>query len=130
MKGHERRGFPRNSGCSARHATHVTPRIAQPFTRPIEGPLHTQNTRERIGRPIDGTLSSVRQLGRVTFVELDQSMPCDVKLSASHVVKSHPSRRTTLSAFVPPQLSQPVEKPPSGSLVASVRGEIPIVSRG
>jgi bifunctional non-homologous end joining protein LigD len=43
-----------------------------------------------------------------------------VKRSASRAVKSGPSRRgrrrseSPLPGFIPPQLSQPVEKPPSG----------------
>src|ERR1700758_2893354 len=38
-----------------------------------------------------------------------------VKRSASPTIKSGRSRRdSTLPQFVPPQLSQPVEKPPSG----------------
>ena len=38
-----------------------------------------------------------------------------VKHSSSQAVKSGPSRRgATLPQFIPPQLSQPVEKPPSG----------------
>src|SRR5580765_3647123 len=38
-----------------------------------------------------------------------------VKRSAPHGVKSGPSRRgASLPSFVAPQLSQPVEKPPSG----------------
>ena len=42
-------------------------------------------------------------------------MPRVVKRSASQAVKSGPSRRgVPLPQFVPPQLSQPVEKPPSG----------------
>ena len=42
-------------------------------------------------------------------------MPRVVKRSASQAVKSAPSRRgVPLTLFVPPQLSQPVEKPPSG----------------
>jgi bifunctional non-homologous end joining protein LigD len=43
-------------------------------------------------------------------------MPRVVKSSASQALKTSPSRRgVTLPGFVPPQLSQPVEKPPSGS---------------
>ena len=42
-------------------------------------------------------------------------MPGVVKRSASKAVKAGPSRRgAPLPQFVPPQLSQPVEKPPSG----------------
>ena len=42
-------------------------------------------------------------------------MPRVVKRSASQAAKSGPSRRSaTLPQFVTPQLSQPVEKPPSG----------------
>jgi DNA ligase D-like protein (predicted ligase) len=42
-------------------------------------------------------------------------MPRIVKRSASQAVKSGPLRRgAALPLFVPPQLSQPVEKPPSG----------------
>jgi DNA ligase D-like protein (predicted ligase) len=42
-------------------------------------------------------------------------MPRVVKRSASQALKTNPSRRgVPLPAFVPPQLSQPVEKPPSG----------------
>jgi ATP-dependent DNA ligase len=42
-------------------------------------------------------------------------MPRVVKRSASQAVKSGPSRRgAALPQFVTPQLSQPVEKPPSG----------------
>jgi DNA ligase D-like protein (predicted ligase) len=42
-------------------------------------------------------------------------MPRVIKRSASQAVKSGPSRRDApLPNFVPPQLSQPVEKPPSG----------------
>jgi DNA ligase D-like protein (predicted ligase) len=42
-------------------------------------------------------------------------MPRVVNRSASQAVKSSPSRRgVPLPHFVPPQLSQPVEKPPSG----------------
>ena len=42
-------------------------------------------------------------------------MPRVVKRSASQAVKSGPSRRgIPLPRFIPPQLSQPVEKPPSG----------------
>jgi DNA ligase D-like protein (predicted ligase) len=42
-------------------------------------------------------------------------MPRVVKRSASQALKSGPSRRDApLPSFVPPQLSQPVEKPPSG----------------
>jgi len=42
-------------------------------------------------------------------------MPGVVKRSASQAVKSGPSRRgVPLPRFVPPQLSQPVAKPPSG----------------
>jgi bifunctional non-homologous end joining protein LigD len=45
-------------------------------------------------------------------------MPRVVKRSASQAVKAGPSRRSrpnsALPQFVPPQLSQPVEKPPSG----------------
>ena len=45
-------------------------------------------------------------------------MPRVVKRSLSEAVKSGPSRRSRPNAprpqFVPPQLSQPVEKPPSG----------------
>jgi DNA ligase D-like protein (predicted ligase) len=45
-------------------------------------------------------------------------MPRIVKRSASQAVKAGPSRRSRpnspLPLFVPPQLSQPVEKPPSG----------------
>jgi bifunctional non-homologous end joining protein LigD len=38
-----------------------------------------------------------------------------VKLPASQAIKSGPPRRgVSLPQFVPPQLSQPVEKPPSG----------------
>jgi DNA ligase D-like protein (predicted ligase) len=46
-------------------------------------------------------------------------MPRIVKRSASQAVKAGPSRRSRpnspLPQFVPPQLSQPVEKPPSGA---------------
>jgi DNA ligase D-like protein (predicted ligase) len=46
-------------------------------------------------------------------------MPRVVKRSASKAVKASPSRRSRpnspLPLFVPPQLSQPVEKPPSGA---------------
>ena len=42
-------------------------------------------------------------------------MPRVVKRSASQAAKSGPSRRSAaLPQFVTPQLSQPVEKPPSG----------------
>ena len=42
-------------------------------------------------------------------------MPRIVKRSPGHAVQSGPSRRDApLPHFVPPQLSQPVEKPPSG----------------
>jgi DNA ligase D-like protein (predicted ligase) len=42
-------------------------------------------------------------------------MPRVVKRSASQAVKARPSRQSVpLPAFIPPQLSQPVEKPPSG----------------
>ena len=42
-------------------------------------------------------------------------MPRLVKRSASQTITSGPSRRVVpLPQFVPPQLSQPVEKPPSG----------------
>src|SRR3984885_10481082 len=42
-------------------------------------------------------------------------MPRVVQRSASQAVKSGPSRRgVLLPQFVPPQFSQPVEKPPSG----------------
>jgi ATP-dependent DNA ligase len=42
-------------------------------------------------------------------------MPRVVKHSANHAVQSGPSRRDVpLPQFVPPQLSQPVDKPPSG----------------
>ena len=42
-------------------------------------------------------------------------MPRVVKRSASQAAKSGPSRRrAALPRFVPPQLSQPVEEPPSG----------------
>src|SRR3984957_17467159 len=42
-------------------------------------------------------------------------MPRVVKRSASQALKSGPSRRDApLRSFVPPQLSRPVEKPPSG----------------
>jgi DNA ligase D-like protein (predicted ligase) len=42
-------------------------------------------------------------------------MPRVVKRSASQALKSGPSRRDApLPSFVPPQLSRPVEKPPSG----------------
>ena len=42
-------------------------------------------------------------------------MPRVIKRSASQALKSGPSRREApLPSFVPPQLSQPVEKPPSG----------------
>jgi DNA ligase D-like protein (predicted ligase) len=42
-------------------------------------------------------------------------MPRVVKRSASQAVKSGlPRRNVSLPAFIPPQLSQPVEKPPSG----------------
>ena len=42
-------------------------------------------------------------------------MPRIVKRSAGHAVQSGPSRRhAPFPQFVPPQLSQPVEKPPSG----------------
>jgi bifunctional non-homologous end joining protein LigD len=42
-------------------------------------------------------------------------MPRVVKRSISQAVKSGPSRRgVPLPGFIPPQLSQPVEKPPSG----------------
>jgi bifunctional non-homologous end joining protein LigD len=42
-------------------------------------------------------------------------MPRVVKRSASQAVKSGPSRRDApLPQFVPPQLSQLVEKPPAG----------------
>ena len=42
-------------------------------------------------------------------------MPRVVKRSASQAVKSDPSRRgVALPVFIPPQLSQPVKKPPSG----------------
>jgi bifunctional non-homologous end joining protein LigD len=37
-----------------------------------------------------------------------------VKRSASQAVKSGPTRGVPLPLFVPPQLSQLVEKPPSG----------------
>jgi bifunctional non-homologous end joining protein LigD len=43
-------------------------------------------------------------------------MPRLVKRSPSQAVKSGPSRRgAPLPQFVPPQLSQPVDKPPSGA---------------
>jgi hypothetical protein len=43
-------------------------------------------------------------------------MPRMVKRSASQAVKPGRSRRDVpLPQFVPPQLSQPVEKPPSGA---------------
>jgi bifunctional non-homologous end joining protein LigD len=42
-------------------------------------------------------------------------MPRIVKRSASQTVESGPSGGVPLPQFVPPQLSQPVEKPPSGS---------------
>ena len=42
-------------------------------------------------------------------------MPRVVKRSASQAPTSGPSRRgAPLPSFIPPQLSQPVEKPPSG----------------
>src|ERR1700722_18454766 len=42
-------------------------------------------------------------------------MPRVVKRSASQALKSGPSRRDApLPSFIPPQLSKPVEKPPSG----------------
>ena len=42
-------------------------------------------------------------------------MPRVVKRSASQAAKSGPPRRSAaLPQFVTPQLSQPVEKPPSG----------------
>jgi DNA ligase D-like protein (predicted ligase) len=42
-------------------------------------------------------------------------MPRNVKRSANHAVKVSPSHRgAPLPLFIPPQLSQPVEKPPSG----------------
>src|ERR1700734_3266036 len=42
-------------------------------------------------------------------------MPRVIKRSASQALKSGPSRREApLPSFVPPQPSQPVEKPPSG----------------
>src|SRR5580692_8612814 len=42
-------------------------------------------------------------------------MPRVIKRSASQALKSGPSRRDApLPSFVPPQLSRPVEKPPSG----------------
>jgi hypothetical protein len=47
-------------------------------------------------------------------------MPRVVKRSASQAVKSGRSRRdATLPPFVPPQLSQPVEKPPTGPQLVS-----------
>src|ERR1700729_2701931 len=43
-------------------------------------------------------------------------MPRVVNRSASHAVKSAPSRHgVPLPQFIPPQLSQPVEKPPTGT---------------
>ena len=43
-------------------------------------------------------------------------MPRVIKRSATQAVKSGPSRRgVPLPQFIPPQLSMPVEKPPSGS---------------
>jgi DNA ligase D-like protein (predicted ligase) len=43
------------------------------------------------------------------------TMPRVIKRSASQALKAGPSRRDApLPSFVPPQLSQPVEKPPSG----------------
>ena len=42
-------------------------------------------------------------------------MPRVIKRSASRAVKAGPSRRVVpLPQFIPPQLSMPVEKPPSG----------------
>ncbi len=42
-------------------------------------------------------------------------MPRVVKRTVSQAVKAGPSRRgVPLAQFIPPQLSQPVEKPPSG----------------
>jgi bifunctional non-homologous end joining protein LigD len=60
------------------------------------------------------------QLARVVAATLPvrvqvRVMPCVVKRSASQAAKSGPSRRgVALPQFVPPQLSRPVEKPPSG----------------
>jgi bifunctional non-homologous end joining protein LigD len=43
-------------------------------------------------------------------------MPRVVKRLGSQAIKSGPSRRgVPLPLYVPPQLSQPVEKPPSGA---------------
>ena len=43
-------------------------------------------------------------------------MSCVVRRSASQAVKSGPSRggKSPLPRFIPPQLSEPVERPPSG----------------
>jgi hypothetical protein len=57
--------------------------------------------------------------GRVP-IRVGSSMSGVVKRSASQTAKSGPSRRggsrtdSPLPAFIPPQLSQPVDKPPSG----------------
>jgi hypothetical protein len=50
-----------------------------------------------------------------TSSRVGSTMSRVVKRSASQVVKAGPSRRgATLPGFIPPQLSHPVEKPPSG----------------
>jgi bifunctional non-homologous end joining protein LigD len=56
------------------------------------------------------------QRGFGVVIEVQGSaMPRVVKRSASQAVKSGPSRQgVPLPSFVRPQLSQPVEKPPSG----------------
>jgi ATP-dependent DNA ligase len=51
-----------------------------------------------------------------TFLRVGSSVSRVVERSASPAAKSGPSRRgSPLPRFIPPQLSQPVEKPPSGS---------------
>jgi bifunctional non-homologous end joining protein LigD len=56
-------------------------------------------------------------VGQSSVVELGSKfMPRIPKRSTSQAVKSgRPRRGVTLPAFIPPQLSQPVEKPPTGT---------------
>jgi ATP-dependent DNA ligase len=74
----------------------------------------SRNREARGGGPSSGLLAL--RLGVPS--QLSLSMPRVVKRSTSQAVKAGPSRRSRPNAplppFVPPQLSQPVEKPPSG----------------
>jgi ATP-dependent DNA ligase len=96
--------------------------VAATWTR--SAALATRAASSRVSRAVILKLTSLGECGAYcgivalrgeTFASRVSSMSRIVKRSASQAVMSGPSRRgVPLPQFVPPQLSRPVEKPPSG----------------